>query len=69
MKNLIVSNWRQVYKSLAVWLPILGLTLYEFLQQASNFDAVPEHLHVPVAATLGILGWVIKQPGIKKGIK
>lgn len=69
MKQLIVSNWKQFYKSLAIWLPILGLTLYEFLQQATIFGAVPEHLHVPVAAVLGILGWVIKQPSMKKGIK
>lgn len=68
MKNLIVSNWKQVYRSLAIWLPILGLTLYEFLQQATSFDVVPDHLHVPVAATMGILGWLIKQPKIRRGM-
>ena len=65
---MIVSNWKQVYRSLAIWLPILGLTLYELLLQASNFGAVPDHLHVPVAATLGILGWLIKQPKIRRGM-
>lgn len=65
----LVDNKDQVYKSLAVWLPILGLTIYEFLQQATIFGAVPDYLHVPVAAVLGVLGWIIKQPEIRKGAK
>ena len=64
----IVKNWDQVYKSLAVWLPVLGLALYEGLKSIDP-ALVPDNLQVPLAALLGVLGWVIKQPGIIKGAK
>lgn len=64
----IVKNWDQVYKSLAVWLPVLGLALYEGLKSIDP-ALVPDNLQVPLAAFLGVLGWVIKQPGIRKGAK
>ena len=62
----IVKNWDQVYKSLAVWLPILGTALYEGLRSIDP-TILPDNLQVPLVAFLGILGWVIKQPSIRKG--
>ena len=64
----IVNNWDQVYKSLAVWLPILGTALYEGLRSIDP-TILPDNLQVPLVAFLGVLGWVIKQPGIRKGAK
>lgn len=64
----LVENKDQVFKSLAVWLPVLGLALYEGLKSIDP-ALVPDNLQVPLAAFLGILGWVIKQPGIRKGAK
>lgn len=64
----VVKNWDQVYKSLAVWLPILGTALYEGLKSIDP-ALVPDNLQVPLVAFLGMLGWVIKQPEIRKGAK
>ena len=64
----IVNNWDQVYKSLAVWLPILGTALYEGLRSIDP-TILPDNLQVPLVAILGVLGWVIKQPSMRKGAK
>lgn len=67
MRKMIVSNWKQVYKSLAVWLPVIGVGLFGFLQNTLDHGMIPDYLNVPVVAILGVLGWVIKQPSMKKG--
>lgn len=64
----LVENKDQVYKSLAVWLPVLGTALYEGLKSIDP-TLVPDNLQVPLVAFLGILGWVIKQPEIRRGAK
>ena len=64
----IVNNWDQVYKSLAVWLPVLGTALYEGLRSIDP-TILPDNLQVPLVAILGVLGWVIKQPSIRRGDK
>lgn len=64
----LVENKDQVYKSLAVWLPVLGTALYEGLRSIDP-TILPDNLQVPLVAFLGILGWVIKQPEIRKGAK
>ena len=69
MSNIIVSNWKEVYKSLAVWLPILGTAIYQLLQNVVDTGLVPSNLEVPLVAVLGILGWGIKQPSMRKGAK
>ena len=63
---MIVKNWTQVYKSLAVWLPILASTLLVFLEQAqANIDLPLWSIPIVVAIT-GVLGWVTKQPSMSK---
>ena len=69
MSKFIVSNWKQVYKSLAVWLPILGTAIYQLLQNVADTGLVPPNLEVPLIAVLAILGWVIKQPSMRRGAK
>ena len=63
---MIVKNWTQVYKSLAVWLPILASALLVFLEQTqANVDLPLWSIPIVVAIT-GVLGWVTKQPGMRK---
>ena len=64
---MLVKNWSQVYKSLAVWLPILASTLFVFLQETQNNLDLPSWSIPILVAITGILGWVKKQPSIKKG--
>lgn len=64
----LVENKDQVYKSLAVWLPILGTALYEGLKSIDP-TLVPDNLQVPLVAFLSVLGWVIKQPNMRRGAK
>lgn len=63
---MLVKNWTQVYKSLAVWLPILGSGIFVMLQNTLDAGHIPEGSVVIVGGILGVLGWVIKQPNIKK---
>lgn len=64
---MLVKNWTQVYKSLAVWLPILASTLLVFLEQTqANVDLPLWSIPIVVAIT-GVLGWVKKQPSMSKG--
>ena len=64
---MLVKNWTQVYKSLAVWLPILASTLLVFLEQTQESVDLPLWSIPIVVAISSILGWVKKQPSIKKG--
>lgn len=64
---MLVKNWKQVYKSLAVWLPILASTLLVFLEQTlASVDLPSWSIPIAVAIT-GVLGWVKKQPSMRKG--
>ena len=64
---MLVKNWTQVYKSLAVWLPILASTLLVFLEQAQAMVDLPLWSIPIVVAITGVLGWIKEQPSIKKG--
>lgn len=60
---MIVKNWTQVYKSLAVWLPILALGIFELLKLVLGLDLIPEGLVPVVAGIASAIGWVISQNG------
>ena len=60
---MIVKNWTQVYKSLAVWLPVLALGIFELLKLVLGLDLVPEGLVPVVAGIASAIGWVISQNG------
>ena len=60
---MIVKNWTQVYKSLAVWLPVLALGIFELLKLVLGLDLVPEGLVPVVAGISSAIGWVISQNG------
>lgn len=66
---MLVKNWTQVYKSLAVWLPILASSLLVFLKQTQANVDLPLWSIPIVVGISGILGWVKKQPSINKGSK
>lgn len=65
---MLVKNWTQVYKSLAVWLPILASALYVVLENTTAAGVIPDGALPIVVAITSALGWVIKQPNIKKGV-
>lgn len=60
---MLVSNWTQVYKSLAVWLPIVALGVFELLKLVLGLDLIPEGLVPIVAGIASAIGWVISQNG------
>ena len=60
---MLVKNWKQVYKSLAVWLPILALGVFEFLKLVLGLDLVPDGLVPVIAGIAAAIGWVISQNG------
>lgn len=63
---MLVKNWKQVYKSLAVWLPVIASGIYVLLENSTAAGLVPENaLPFVVGATVA-LGWVIPQKSIKK---
>lgn len=66
MSKVIVSNWKQVYKSLAVWFPIIASGIYVLLQDSTAAGVIPEKYLPIVIGLTGILGWVIPQKSIKK---
>ena len=64
---MFVKNYNQVFKSLAVWLPVLATAIYAALEYTTESNLIPvEALPFVVAITSG-LGWVIKQHNIKRG--
>lgn len=69
MSKRIVSNWKQVYKSLAVMLPTVATGAYAITDWALGAGVVPPQYLPVVVAVSGTLGWIIKQKGIKKEIK
>ena len=68
---MLVKNWTQVYKSLAVWLPVVALGVFEALKLVMGLDLVPEGLVPIVAGIATAIGWMIDQNGtviaIRKG--
>ena len=61
MNNMLVKNWSQVYKSLAVWLPVVALGVFELLKLVLGLDLVPEGLVPIIAGIASAIGWVINQ--------
>lgn len=60
---MLVKNWKQVYKSLAVWLPVVALGVFELLKLVLGLDLIPEGLVPIVAGIASAIGWVISQNG------
>lgn len=58
---MLVKNWTQVYKSLAVWLPVVALGVFELLKLVLGLDLIPEGLVPVVAGIASAIGWVINQ--------
>lgn len=58
---MLVKNWTQVYKSLAVWLPVVALGVFELLKLVLGLDLIPEGLVPLVAGIASAIGWVINQ--------
>lgn len=64
---MFVKNWNQVFKSLAVWLPVLATDIYAALEYTTESNLIPVEALPFVVAITGGLGWVIKQHNIKGG--
>lgn len=60
---MLVKNWTQVYKSLAVWLPVVALGVFELLKLVLGLELIPEGLVPIVAGIASAIGWVISQNG------
>lgn len=58
---MLVKYWTQVYKSLAVWLPVVALGIFELLKLVLGLDLIPEGLVPLVAGVASAIGWVINQ--------
>ena len=68
MSKIIVSNWKEVWKSYAVIFPTLALIVHNTLEIYIGSSLVPEeYLPIMIIVSSG-LGWVIKQNNIKKGV-
>lgn len=60
---MLVKNWTQVYKSLAVWLPVVALGVFELLKIVLGLNLIPDGLVPVVAGIASAIGWVISQKG------
>lgn len=58
---MLVKNWSQVYKSLAVWLPVVALGVFELLKLVLGLDLIPDSYVPLVAGIASAIGWVINQ--------
>lgn len=58
---MLVKYWTQVYKSLAVWLPVVALGVFELLKLVLGLDLIPEGLVPIIAGIASAIGWVINQ--------
>lgn len=65
MSKLIVSNWKEVYKSLAVILPTVIVALYTGLVEMGYIAPLDPMYTTVIVAVAGALGWTIKQPYLK----
>lgn len=65
MSKIIVSNWKEVYKSLAVILPTVIVALYTGLVEIGYIAPLEPMYITLIVAVAGALGWTIKQPNIR----
>ena len=65
MSKLIVSNWKQVYKSLAGVLPTVIVALYTGLVEIGYIAPLEPMYITLIVAVAGALGWTIKQPKLR----
>lgn len=65
MNKIIVSNWKEVYKSLAVILPTVIVALYTGLVEIGYIAPLDPMYTTIIVAVAGALGWTIKQPNIR----
>lgn len=65
MSNFIVSNWKQVYKSLAVILPTVIVAIYTGLVEVGYIAPLEPMYTTVIVAVAGALGWTIKQPYLR----
>lgn len=65
MSKIIVSNWKEVYKSLAVILPTVIVALYTGLVEIGYIAPLEPMYTTIIVAVAGALGWTIKQPNLK----
>ena len=63
---MFVKNWKEVYKSLAVWLPFIATGILAALNHANDVQIIPVEYVPLVVVITSALGWVIKQPNIRK---
>lgn len=66
MSKIIVSNWKEVYKSLAVTVPTVIVALYTGLVEVGYITPLEPMYTTIIVAVAGALGWTIKQPNMKK---
>lgn len=62
----IVSNWTQVYKSLAVWFPILASGAYVMVNDYLATGNIPNEYLPVIVGLSGVLGWIKSQKSIRK---
>ena len=65
MSKIIVSNWKEVYKSLAVILPTVIVALYTGLVEIGYIAPLEPMYITIIVAVAGALGWTIKQPNLR----
>ena len=65
MSKVIVSNWKDVYKSLAVILPTVIVALYTGLVEMGYITPLEPMYTTIIVAVAGALGWTIKQPNLR----
>lgn len=65
MSKIIVSNWKDVYKSLAVIIPTVIVALYTGLVEIGYIAPLEPMYITLIVAVAGALGWTIKQPYLR----
>ena len=65
MSKIIVSNWKEFYKSLAVILPTVIVALYTGLIEIGYIAPLEPMYITIIVAVAGALGWTIKQPNLR----
>ena len=65
MSKVIVSNWKEVYKSLAVILPTVIVAMYTGLVEIGYIAPLDPMYITVIVAVAGALGWTIKQPNLR----
>lgn len=65
MKDFIVKNWAQGFKSYAVWFSVIATGLLAALEYVNQSLDIPLAYAPVIAGLSAFLGWIIKQPSIK----